>query len=343
MFYKILFRPILFAFNPEFIHNRIIQLLKLCFYFPGFGQFLRFFYSVEDKRLEKNIFGILFKNPVGLAAGFDKNAKVFNEFASLGFGFVEIGTVTPLPQVGNKKPRLFRLKKDQAIINRMGFNNDGVDVIAKRLKKRYANIIVGGNIGKNKITNNKFASSDYKICLEKIAPYVDYLVLNISSPNTPGLVELQNKSDLKLLLSEVQKINKKEYNKPILIKISPDLSFFQIDHILDLVSEFKISGIIATNTSSKRESLISNKTDIEAKGLGGLSGQPLFTRSKQIVSYISKKSGGTVPVIAVGGIMKSSDAVEMLNAGASLVQIYTGFIYSGPSLVKDINTKLLNS
>ena len=343
MLYKILFRPILFSFNPEFIHDRIIQLLKFCFYLPGFGQLFRFFYVVEDKRLEKNLFGILFKNPVGLAAGFDKNAKVFNEFASLGFGFVEIGTVTPLPQVGNKKPRLFRLKKDQAIINRMGFNNDGVDVIAKRLKKRYANIIVGGNIGKNKITDNKCASSDYKICLEKIAPYVDYLVLNISSPNTPGLVELQNKSDLKLLLSEVQKINKKEYNKPILIKISPDLNFSQIDHILDLVSEFKISGIIATNTSSKRESLISNKMDIEAKGVGGLSGKPLFNRSKQIVSYISKKSGGNLPVIAVGGIMKASDAVEMLNAGASLVQIYTGFIYSGPSLVKDINTKLLNS
>jgi len=297
---------------------------------------------VKDERLERQLFGLKFKNPVGLAAGFDKNAKMFNELSAFGFGFIEIGTVTPVPQLGNKKPRLFRLKKDQALINRMGFNNDGVDVIVQRIKKRYGDIVLGGNIGKNKITSNKLAFSDYQKCLDKIAPYVDYLVLNISSPNTPNLIKLQNKPELTELLSAVQTLNRKKYNKPILVKISPDLSFEQIDEILELVHEFHIAGVIATNTSSKRDNLKTSKHTINKQGEGGLSGKPIYLKSKQIVSYIHKKSDGKIPIIATGGIMDSSDAVEMLNAGASLVQLYTGFIYNGPSIARNINKKILN-
>ena len=298
---------------------------------------------MENKKLHRNIFGLHFKNPIGLAAGFDKNAQFFNEFASFGFGFIEIGTVTPLAQKGNPKPRLFRLKNDHALINRMGFNNEGVDQVVERLKKRYTNIIIGGNIGKNKVTDNTLASSDYIKCIEKIAPYVDYLVLNISSPNTPNLVELQNKKDLKILLSKVQSLNQKKYHKPILIKISPDLKFSQIDQIIDLVYEFNISGIIATNTSSNRDNLITEKTIIAQKGAGGLSGKPIYLKSKKIITYISKKSSGKIPIVAVGGIMTASDAVEMLNCGASLVQIYTGFVYNGPSIIKEINNELLGA
>ena len=327
--------------NPEFSHNVTISLLKFLFFLPGFKTIIKLCYSLEDPRLKRTVFGLSFKNPVGLAAGFDKNAQFFNEFESFGFGFIEIGTVTPLPQDGNSKPRLFRLVKDNALINRMGFNNEGIDVIVERLKKRYANIILGGNIGKNKITSNDLASLDYKKCLDKIAPYVDYLVLNISSPNTPNLVELQNKQDLSVLLKEVQSLNKKKYNKPILIKISPDLNFSQIDHIIDLINQFDISGIIATNTSSNRDNLITDPSIVSQKGAGGLSGQPIYLKSKDIVKYIHSKSVGKIPIIAVGGIMTANDAVEMLNSGASLVQIYTGFIYTGPSIVKDINSKLL--
>ncbi|MBE37906.1 MAG: dihydroorotate dehydrogenase (quinone) [Flavobacteriales bacterium] len=343
MLYKVFIKPFLFALHPEFAHDFTLWILKKLFYIPGFKQFLRLMYCVEDPRLEKDLFGIKFKNPVGLAAGFDKNAKVFNEFAAFGFGFVEVGTITPKPQDGNKKPRLFRLKKDQAIINRMGFNNDGADIIVKRIQKKSENIILGGNIGKNKATHNDLAASDYEICFKKTAPHVNYLVLNISSPNTPGLVDLQNKSDLKFLLSQVQSLNKKTYNKPILIKISPELSFSQIDQIIKLVKLFDIAGIIATNTSSKRDNLATSVNSVNKKGAGGLSGKPIFNKSKKIVSYIYKKSEGTIPIIAVGGIMTADDAIEMFNCGASLVQIYTGFIYNGPSIVKDINLRLLQS
>jgi len=318
-------------------------LLKKFFSIPGFSRIIKSLYSLEDPRLQRNVFGISFNNPVGLAAGFDKNAQFFNELASFGFGFIEIGTVTPLTQEGNLKPRLFRLQKDNALINRMGFNNDGIDEIVKRVKKRYANIVLGGNIGKNKITSNELASLDYKKCLDKIAPYVDYLVLNISSPNTPKLVELQNKKDLSILLKDVQALNKKKYNKPILIKISPDLNFSQIDHIIDLVYQFDISGIIATNTSSNRDNLTTRKDIVLKKGVGGLSGQPVYMKSKKIVKYIYDKSSGKIPIIAVGGIMTADDAIDMLNCGASLVQVYTGFIYNGPSIVQDINAQLLRA
>jgi len=302
-----------------------------------------YFYCINNKQLERNVFDLSFKNPVGLAAGFDKNAKVFNEFASFGFGFIEIGTVTPISQKGNSKPRLFRLKKDKAIINRMGFNNDGIDVIIRRLKKKHADIIIGGNIGKNKLTPNEVATDDYVNCFKKISAYVDYLVLNISSPNTPDLVDLQNKLHLNKLLSRIQKLNKDTCNKPVLIKISPDLNFSQIDEILKLIEKFKISGIIATNTSSKRDNLQTSRSIINSLGKGGLSGKPLYFRSKEIVSYIHKKTKARIPIIAVGGIMNADDAINMFNAGTNLVQIYSGFIYEGPSLVKQINTKLLIS
>jgi len=343
MLYKLFIRPFLFALNPELAHNFTLWIFKTLFYIPGFKQVLRFMYCVEDPRLEKEIFGVKFKNPVGLAAGFDKNANVFNELSVFGFGFIEVGTITPKPQDGNKKPRLFRLKKDQAIINRMGFNNDGADVIVKRIKKRSKNIILGGNIGKNKVTSNDLAASDYEICFKKIAPHVNYLVLNISSPNTPGLVDLQNKSDLQALLSQVQSLNKNTYNKPVLIKISPELTFSQIDQILKLVKVFDISGVIVTNTSSKREHLNTSLNSINTIGSGGLSGKPIFHKSKKLVSYIHTQSEGEIPIIAVGGIMTPEDAIEMFNAGASLIQIYTGFIYNGPSIVKEINLKLLQS
>ena len=343
MFYKLFIRRFLFFFKPEVSHYLSIRILKIFFMIPGFNYFVKWLYAVEDKKLHRNFFGLFFKNPVGLAAGFDKNAQFFNEFSSFGFGFIEIGTVTPLAQEGNPKPRLFRLQKDHALINRMGFNNDGIDQVVNRLKKRYTNIVIGGNIGKNKLTDNAFAFSDYTECLEKIAPYVDYLTLNISSPNTPNLVELQNAKDLKILLSKVQELNQKKYHKPILIKISPDLKFSQIDQIIDLVYEFNISGIIATNTSSSRDNLITDKKNVTKKGAGGLSGKPIYLKSKKIVSYISKKTSGKIPIVAVGGIMTARDALDMLDCGASLVQIYTGFVYNGPSIIKDINNQLLRT
>ena len=341
MFYRIFIRSFLFLFKAEFSHNFVLRLLKIIFKLPGVSSFFSFLYCIEDQKLQRKLFGLTFKNPVGLAAGFDKNAKVFNEFASLGFGFIEVGTVTPVAQPGNPQPRIFRLNKDNALINRLGFNNEGVDVVVDRIKKKYTNIIIGGNIGKNKVTPNKLAVSDYIKCFEKIAPYVDYLVLNVSSPNTPDLVELQHKSYLNDLLSQIQSLNQKKYKKPILVKISPDLSFSQIDEVIELVIKFDISGLIATNTSSNRIKLKTSSENIQQIGAGGLSGKPIYTRSKEVVSYISKKTNGSIPVIAVGGIFTADDAVQMLNAGASLVQIYTGFIYNGPSLIKKINQKIL--
>jgi dihydroorotate dehydrogenase len=298
---------------------------------------------VKHPALERTFIGLKFPNPVGLAAGFDKNAKYFNELESCGFGFIEIGTVTPLAQPGNDLPRLFRLKKDEAILNRMGFNNDGVQDALKHLKARKNHqLIIGGNIGKNKWTPNEEALNDYMICFDALFDEVDYFVVNVSSPNTPNLRALQEKEPLMELLSTLQKKNEtKEQPKPILLKIAPDLSNEQLDEIIDIVRETKIAGLIATNTTISREGLITPNAEVEALGAGGISGKPLTKRSTEVIRYIHEKSNGSIPMIAVGGIHTAEDALEKLEAGATLVQLYSGFIYEGPSLIKEINQALI--
>jgi len=291
---------------------------------------------------QRSLFGLNFKNSVGLAAGLDKNAKAIDAFSDMGFGFVEIGTVTPKPQAGNPKPRLFRLKKDQSLINRMGFNNDGVEVVKERLKKRKSDIIVGGNIGKNKITPNESAVDDYLICFEKLFDVVDYFVVNVSSPNTPGLRELQEKGPLTHILKALMTLNNsKALQKPILLKIAPDLTNEQLDDIIEIVVETKIDGLIATNTTIDRSQLETEPQIIEQIGNGGLSGKALLEKSNHVIEYINDKSGGKIPIIGVGGIGNASNAQDKIKAGASLVQIYSGFIYEGPSLIKNI-TRVLN-
>ena len=331
--YKSLIRPILFKFDPEEVHYFTFSLLK------NFPFLAKIFLPkpIEDKKLEREVFGLKFKNPVGLAAGFDKDAKMFSELSELGFGFIEIGTLTPKPQDGNPKKRLFRLKEDAAIINRMGFNNGGIDAAVERLKNN-KNVLIGGNIGKNKITANEDAVNDYIICFEKLFPVVDYFVVNVSSPNTPNLRALQEKEPLTKLLSELQKRNaEKEKQKPILLKIAPDLTDEQLLDIIDIVNETKIAGVIATNTTLSRDNLISENR----QETGGLSGKPLTKRSTEVIRFLSEKSGKAFPIIGVGGIHSADDAIEKFDAGASLVQLYTGFIYEGPQLIHDINKKLL--
>jgi len=300
-------------------------------------------YVVHHPRLEREVFGLKFQNPVGLAAGFDKNAAYFNDLEHCGFGFIEIGTLTPKPQFGNDKPRLFRLKKDEAILNRMGFNNYGVDVAVEKLKKRNnPNLIIGGNIGKNKNTPNENATDDYIISFQKLFPYVDYFVVNVSSPNTPNLRDLQEKEPLKVLLSELQKLNtEKEKSKPILLKIAPDLTDSQLDDIIEIVEETKIAGVIATNTTISRENLKTNPEVVNQLGAGGISGKPLTKRSTEVIRYLHSKSKGSFPIIGVGGIHSADDAIAKLKAGASLIQLYSGFIYEGPSLVKKINQRII--
>ena len=298
-------------------------------------------FRYEDKRLEREVFGLKFKNPVGLAAGFDKDAKLIDEMAMLGFGFIEIGTLTPKPQEGNPKPRLFRLPQDEALINRMGFNNGGVLEAVERLKKRKSDVIVGGNIGKNKVTPNEKAIDDYLFCLESLHPYVDYFVVNVSSPNTPNLRDLQEKEPLKALLTAVKAANDaKEKPKPILLKIAPDLTDGQLDDIVEIVQETGIAGVIATNTTIDRSQLQTNKTQVEDIGAGGASGKVLKSRSTDVIRYLHQKSQGSFPIIGVGGIFSPEDAIEKLEAGASLVQVYSGMIYEGPSLIKRIKKGL---
>ncbi|MCF8371958.1 MAG: quinone-dependent dihydroorotate dehydrogenase [Bacteroidales bacterium] len=341
--YKTIIRPLLFLFKPETIHNIVFLKLKVAAVVPGIPALIRACFKVSDKSLERVVFGITFPSPIGLAAGLDKDAEVSDMFGNMGFGFVEIGTVTPRPQPGNDRPRLFRLKKDKALINRMGFNNKGVDFAVSKLKQRRTNVIIGGNIGKNKTTPNDKAIDDYLICLKGLYNYVDYFVVNVSSPNTPNLRELQEKEPLKQLLSrlkdEMQKHNQK---KPILLKIAPDLNNSQLDDVIEIVTETGIDGIVATNTTIERNGLSYPKEHVDALGAGGLSGQPLRKRSTEIIKYIAEKSGGRIPIIGVGGILSEEDAIEKLDAGASLVQLYTGFIYEGPWLVKRINKKLIS-
>lgn len=335
--YKQLIRPILFCFDPEAVHHFTFSAVRFANKIPGFSSLFKSIYEVNDKRLEREVFGLKFKNPVGLAAGFDKDAKLYQELSNFGFGFIEIGTLTPKGQEGNPKQRLFRLREDSAIINRMGFNNGGVEDAVKRLKKN-SGVLIGGNIGKNKVTPNEEAVKDYEICFNALFDYVDYFVVNVSSPNTPNLRALQDKEPLTQLLQTLQNLNITKSNpKPILLKIAPDLTDEQLLDIIDIVKETKIAGVIATNTTLSREGLQSvNK--IEA---GGLSGKPLTKRSTEVIRFLAEKSNKAFPIIGVGGIHTAEDAIEKLEAGASLVQLYTGFIYEGPALIKAINKKIL--
>jgi len=335
--YKLLLRPILFAIDAETVHHLVANLLKNFSKFPGGKSILGFQYRYEAPTLERKILGLRFKNPVGLAAGFDKDAKLIDELALLGFGFIEIGTVTPKGQAGNEKPRLFRLPQDQALINRMGFNNEGVHAAVERLKMRKSGVIVGGNIGKNKLTANEKALDDYRYCLDALDPYVDYFVVNVSSPNTPGLRELQEKEPLQKLLTSVKQLAlSKPRPKPVLLKIAPDLSSGQLDDIVDILRATNVDGIIATNTTISRAGLNTITEDLERIGAGGLSGKPLQGRSTEVIRYLRQRLGEGFPIIGVGGIMSPQDALEKIKAGADLIQIYTGFIYEGPAFVKHI-------
>ena len=333
----------MFRFDAEKVHYFVVGLLQLIVKFPPTKWIFRSMYHVEHPALEREFIGLKFPNPVGLAAGFDKNAKYFNELESCGFGFIEIGTVTPLAQPGNDLPRLFRLKKDEAILNRMGFNNDGVQEALKHLKARKNHqLIIGGNIGKNKWTPNEEALNDYLICFDALFDEVDYFVVNVSSPNTPNLRALQEKGPLMELLSTLQQKNEaKATPKPILLKIAPDLMNEQLDEIIEIVQETKIAGLIATNTTISREGLITPSAEVEALGAGGVSGKPLTERSTEVIRYIHTKSKGSIPMIAVGGIHTAKDALDKIDAGATLVQLYSGFIYEGPGLIKEINQALI--
>ena len=336
--YKKLISPLLFLFDPEKIHNFTFFSTKLIFKIPLLGYLIRSYFKVEGDKLTRNLFGLTFSNPVGIAAGLDKNATHISEFEKFGFGFIEIGTVTPKPQMGNPKKRLFRLKKDDAIINRMGFNNDGVTKIKSRLNGNY-NVIIGGNIGKNKLTPNSEAKKDYLICFKELYDCVDYFVINVSSPNTPGLRELQSREFLTDLFTDLNKLrNNKKNIKPILLKISPDLSKDKIIELIDVINKNKIDGIIATNTTVNFPELKSNNKYEK----GGLSGQPLHDKSNEVISFISKKTGGKLPIIGVGGISTPEQALNKIRAGAHLIQLYTGIIYEGPGIASKINKELLN-
>lgn len=338
-----LLKKILFLFPAEKAHHITTRTIKFLFRIPFIKSIFRSIYSLENKNLERTLLGLTFKNPVGLAAGFDKNAEFVHEFSTLGFGFIEIGTVTPLPQPGNPQPRLFRLPKDGALINRMGFNNEGMAVAKANLQHRPNGIIVGGNIGKNKITPNEDATGDYLKCFEELYPVVDYFVVNVSSPNTPDLRKLQDKEPLEALLKSLQEANKlKPAQKPILLKIAPDLTNTQLDDILEIAANINLDGIIANNTTIDRSGLKTAESVVSEIGAGGLSGAPVKERSNEILRYLRAKNQ-TIPIIAVGGIMSGTDAVEKLNAGANLVQVYSGMIYRGPGLIREINKAILQN
>ena len=341
--YKTLMKPFLFALPPERAHKVTLGLLETTLHTPVVSKMFQQRYRVEDPRLERQVFGLTFKNPVGLAAGFDKDGKHYRDMAALGFGFVEVGTVTPRPQAGNPQPRLFRLPPDGALINRMGFNNEGVDAAVARLKRGHPKgLVVGGNIGKNKTTPNERAVDDYAICFEKLFPYVDYFVVNVSSPNTPNLRDLQEKAPLTALLSHLQTLNRaKTAPKPLLLKIAPDLTNGQLDDILDIWRTTGIDGIIATNTTISRAGLKSSETEVTQIGNGGLSGAPLRARATEVIRYLHQKSRGELTIVGVGGITRPEDALEKLDAGAALVQLYSGMVYAGPGLVRDINRAIL--
>ncbi len=340
--YKFLIRPLLFLFSPEGIHHFTFRVLQIICAIPAASFVIRTIFDYDHPSLERKILGLTFKNPVGLAAGFDKNARLIDEFACFGFGFIEIGTLTPKAQPGNPMPRLFRLQQDLALINRMGFNNEGVEEAVLRLKQKKSNVLVGGNIGKNKITPNELASEDYRICFEALYAHVDYFVVNVSSPNTPGLRDLQEKEPLKKLLTEVRALNlSKKKLKPVFLKIAPDLSTGQLDDVIEILRETGTEGVIATNTTISREGLLTSQKEIEEIGAGGLSGRPVRNKSTEVIRYLRKHLGPGYPIIGVGGIMTPDDAIEKIKAGADLIQIYTGFIYEGPGFIKRINKAIV--
>ncbi|MFT4646182.1 MAG: dihydroorotate dehydrogenase [Planctomycetota bacterium] len=342
--YKLIIRPILFLFDPEKVHYFIFSLIRFLCKIPFIPKVFRKLYQVDDKKLTRNLFGLHFTNPVGLAAGFDKNGVLYNELANFGFGFIEIGTVTPIGQVGNPKKRLFRLKDDQGIINRMGFNNDGVEAAIKNLKKNKHKVIIGGNIGKNTETKSEDYTQDYLEVFRELHPFVDYFVLNVSCPNVGSHAKLNDKKYLLELITECQNQNNLfQIKKPILLKIAPDLNTTQLDEIIALVAETKIDGVIASNTSTTRDNLKVSQERLKEIGNGGVSGQPIKNQSTKVIKYLADTSNKSFPIIGVGGIHSAEDALEKLNAGADLVQIYTGFIYEGPSLIKKINKALLKA
>jgi dihydroorotate dehydrogenase len=339
--YRLLFKPLFFLLSPERAHKLASALLVAASGVPGLSFLLKKSFCFSHPSLHREVFGLQFPNPVGLAAGYDKDAELVDAMKNLGFGFVEIGTITPRAQSGNPRPRLFRLSEDRALINRMGFNNKGLEKAIQKLRRKQHNIIIGGNIGKNKDTPNEKAVEDYEICFKGLYPYVDYFVVNVSSPNTPGLRDLQEKEPLKKLLNHLLSLRKcQEVKKPVLLKIAPDLNTSQLDDILEIVELTQIDGLIATNTTIERNKLKISKDTTEAIGAGGLSGPPLRDKSTEIIRYLTENARRKVPVIGVGGIGNGADALEKLQAGASLVQVYTGLIYHGPGLVKDINRYL---
>lgn len=333
--YRLLLKPILFSFDPEKAHHLTFNLIRLAHRIPGFGAISRALFRPKNTESVK-LWGLEFPNRIGLAAGFDKDGKLFRELYNYGFGFIEVGTITPKAQPGNPKPRLFRLPADEALINRMGFNNGGVEELVERLKaKRPKGLIIGGNIGKNKLTPNEEALEDYRICRKALHPYVDYFVVNVSSPNTPNLRDLQEKEPLKKILKSLMDDDAQEaVSKPILLKIAPDLTDSQLDDIIEIVEETGIAGLIATNTTISREGLNTDAKTIEAIGAGGLSGKPVKERSTEVIRYLKTNSKTDFPIIAVGGVQRKEDYLEKIAAGASLVQVYTGFIYEGPGLLK---------
>lgn len=342
--YRFLVRPLFFLFPPETIHRLLVIALKILFKIPGIYVLIRSFYSVHDPLLETEFLGMRFDHPVGLAAGFDKNAAIFREFSAFGFSFIEIGTVTPVGQKGNARPRSYRIRRDRGLINRMGFNNHGADSAARRLAgKRPSGLILGGNMGKNTLTPNKDAADDYEAVFRALWDRVDYVVVNVSCPNITDLHKLQDQDALESILGRIMEVREsKDHPVPVLLKISPDLNDRQLDETVEIVSRLHLDGIIATNTTITRNGLKTDEYRINSIGPGGMSGAPLTSRSLEVVRHIRQKTGGTVPIIGVGGIMNVEDALNMLDAGATLIQLYTGFIYGGPGLVKRINKAILN-
>lgn len=334
--YKYIIRPLLFRFSPEWVHHVTISLVKVVSHIPLMGLFLRLFYD-RGTKIEREVFGLTFKNPIGIAAGFDKNAEVYNQMGNLGFGFVEVGTVTPKAQEGNPKPRLFRLPKDRAIINRMGFNNRGIESVIGNMRRKEKKLIVGVSLGKNTHTSNEQAPADYLKVFRNLYQYADYFTVNVSCPNVANVTALQNTENIKAIIKDLLDFRRGQNQyRPILLKISPDLSFQQIDDIIDVVRELSLDGIVATNTTVSRERLTTPSKEVENIGKGGLSGAPLTDRALDVVRYIHIKTEGRYPIIGVGGIMTPEDAAAMLRAGASLVQVYTGLIYEGPAFARKI-------